>query len=66
MKVKSQGDSSLARSNLRYFTANKTNVNNAINDCDEFTISYYAVKEFHISANGTETFFQTRSYIKVK
>ena len=66
VKVKSQGDSSLARSNLRYFTANKTNVNNAINDCDEFTISYYAVKEFHISANGTETFFQTRSYIKVK
>lgn len=66
VKVKSQGDSSLARSNLRYFTANKTNVNNAINDCDGFTISYYAVKEFHISANGTETFFQTRSYIKVK
>lgn len=66
VKVESQGDSSLARSNLRYFTANKTNVNNAINDCDGFTISYYAVKEYHISANGTETFFQTRSYIKVK
>lgn len=66
VKVESQGDSSLARSNLRYFTANKTNVNNAINDCDGFTISYYAVKEFHISANGTETFFQTRSYLKVK
>lgn len=66
VKVENQGDSSLAKSNLRYFTANKTNVNNAINDCDGFTISYYAVKEYHISANGTETLFQTRSYIKVK
>lgn len=66
VKVESTPDSSLARSGLRYFTANKTNVNNAINDCDGFTISYYAVKEYHISANGTETFFQTRSYIKVK
>ena len=66
VKVESIPDSSLARSGLRYFTANKTNVNNAINDCDGFTISYYAVKEYNITANGTETFFQTRSYIKVK
>lgn len=66
VKVEDTSDSSLARSNLRYFTANKTNVNNAINDCDGFTISYYAVKEYHISSNGTETLFQTRSYIKVK
>lgn len=66
VKVESTPDSSLVRSGLRYFTANKTNVNNAINDCDGFTISYYAVKEYHISADGTETLFQTRSYIKVK
>lgn len=66
VKVEDKEDSSLSKSNLRYFTANMTNVNSSINDCDGFTISYYAVKEYHISANGTETFFQTRSYIKVK
>ncbi len=66
VKVESKEDKSLAKSGRRYFTANKTNVNNAISNCDGFTISYYAVKEYHISADGKETFFQTRSYIKVK
>lgn len=65
-KVEDNADSSLARSGVRYFTTNITNVRNAIYDCDGFTISYYAEKEYHISADGKETFFQIRSYIKVK
>ena len=65
-KVEENADSSLARSGLRYFTANITNVQNAVYDSDYFTISYYAEKEYHISADGKETFFQIRSYIKVK
>lgn len=64
--VKVVQDSSLARSGLRSFTANKTNVENAVYDSDGFTICYYAVKEYHISNDGTESLFQTRSYIKVK
>lgn len=64
--VKIVQDSSLARSGLRSFTANKTNVENAVYNSDGFTICYYAVKEYHISSDGTETLFQTRSYIKVK
>ena len=64
--VKVVQDSSLARSGLRSFTANKTNVENAVYDSDGFTICYYAVKEYHISSDGTESLFQTRSYIKVK
>lgn len=64
--VKIVQDSSLARSGLRSFTANKTNVENAVYDSDGFTICYYAVKEYHISNDGTESLFQTRSYIKVK
>lgn len=59
-------DSSLAKSGTRYFTANKTNVENEVYDSDGFSIYYYAVKEYIISANGTEKYFQTRSYIKVK
>lgn len=59
-------DSSLAKSETRYFTANKTNVENEVYDSDGFSIYYYAVKEYIISANGTEKYFQTRSYIKVK
>lgn len=65
-KVEENADSSLARSGLRYFTANITNVQNAVYNTDYFTISYYAEKEYHISADGKETFFQIRSYIKVK
>mgnify|MGYP004444424159 FL=1 len=64
--VKIVQDSFLARSGLRSFTANKANVENAVYDSDGFTICYYAVKEYHISSDGTETLFQTRSYIKVK
>lgn len=64
--VKIVQDSFLARSGLRSFTANKTNVENAVYNSDGFTICYYAVKEYHISSDGTETLFQTRSYIKVK
>lgn len=64
--VKVMQDSSLPRSGLRSFTANKTNVENAVYDSEGFTICYYAVKEYHIAADGTETLFQTRSYIKVK
>lgn len=64
--VKIVQDSSLAQSGLRSFTANKTNVENEVYNSDGFTICYYAVKEYHISSDGTETLFQTRSYIKVK
>lgn len=64
--VKVVQDSSLAQSGLRSFTANKTNVENAVYDSDGFTICYYAVKEYHISSDGTESLFQSRSYIKVK
>ncbi|MBE5805171.1 MAG: hypothetical protein E7313_00355 [Clostridiales bacterium] len=64
--VKIVQDNSLPKSGLRSFTANKTNVENLVYDSDGFTICYYAVKEYHISSDGTETLFQTRSYIKVK
>lgn len=64
--VKIVQDSSLAQSGARSFTANKTNVENAVYDSDGFTICYYAVKEYHISSDGTESLFQTRSYIKVR
>ena len=64
--VKIVQDSSLAQSGLRSFTANKTNVENSVYNSDGFTICYYAVKEYHISSDGTESLFQTRSYIKVK
>lgn len=59
-------DSSLAKNGTRYFTANKTNVDNIVYNSEGFTLCYYAVKEYLISTNGTEKFFQTRSYLKVK
>lgn len=59
-------DSSLAKDGTRYFTANKTNVENLVYDSEGFNIYYYAVKEYFISADGVEKYFQTRSYIKVK
>ena len=59
-------DSSLARNGTRYFTANSVNVENEVYDSEGFTICYYAVKEYLISSDGTEKFFQNRSYIKVK
>ena len=59
-------DSSLAKNGTRYFTANKTNVDNIVYNSEGFSLCYYAVKEYLISTNGTEKFFQTRSYLKVK
>ena len=47
-------------------TANRTNVENVVYDSEGFTVCYYAVKEYHIAADGTETLFQTRSHIKIK
>ena len=64
--VKVVQDSSIAQSGLRSFTANKTNVENAVYNSDGFTICYYAVKEYHISSDGTQSLFQSRSYIRVK
>lgn len=64
--VKVVQDSSIAQSGLRSFTANKTNVENAVYNSNGFTICYYAVKEYHISSDGTKSLFQSRSYIKVK
>lgn len=48
------------------FTANKTNVENKVYNSEDFTIYYYAETEYHITAEGTETIFQYRSYIKVQ
>lgn len=48
------------------FTANKTNVENKVYNSEYFTIYYYAEAEYHITANGDETIFQYRSYIKVQ
>lgn len=59
-------DSSLAKNGARYFTANKTNVDNIVYNSEGFSLCYYAVKEYLISTNGTEKYFQTRSYLKVK
>ena len=42
------------------------NVENLVYDTEGFTIYYYSVKEYHISTDGTATYFQTRSYIKVR
>ena len=64
--IKVVADSSLSRDGTMYFTANTTNVENAVYDSEGFNIYYYAVKEYWISPNGTEKYFQTRSYIKVK
>lgn len=59
-------DSSLAKNGAKYFTANKTNVDNIVYNSEGFSICYYAVKEYLISTDGTEKYFQTRSYLKVK
>ena len=65
--IKIVEDSSLSRDGTTmYFTANKTNVENAVYDSEGFTIHYYALKEYSVSSNGTEKYFQTRAYIKVK
>lgn len=48
------------------FTANKTNVENKVYNSEYFTIYYYAEAEYHITADGDETIFQYRSYIKVQ
>lgn len=48
------------------FTANKTNVENKVYNSEDFTIYYYAEAEYHITANGDETIFQYRSYIKIQ
>lgn len=64
--VKVIKDKSLSKDGTPYFTANKTNVNNAIYDCEGFSVYYYAIKEYVVSTNGAETYFQTRCYIKVK
>lgn len=48
------------------FTANKTNVENKVFNSEDFTIYYYAEAEYHITAEGTESIFQNRSYIKVQ
>lgn len=64
--VKVEQDKTLPKSGTSYFTTNKNNVENLVYDTEGFTIYYYSVKEYHISADGTATFFQTRSYIKVR
>ena len=64
--VKVLQDESLQRSGVAYFTTNKYNVENLVYDTEGFTIYYYSVKEYHISTDGTATYFQTRSYIKVR
>ena len=64
--IKVTADSSLTKDGTMYFTANKTNVENLVYDSEGFNIYYYAIKEYWISPNGTESYFQTRSYIKVK
>lgn len=50
----------------RYFTANKTNVENGVYDSEGFTIHYYAETEYILTADGRESIFQVRSYLKVK
>ena len=59
-----QVDSSIT--NTRYFTANKTNVENLVYNSEYFTICYYAETEYLINEDGTESVLQVRSYGKVK
>ena len=49
----------------RYFTANKTNVQNVVYNSDYFTILYYAETEYGLTKNGNERINQIRSYTKV-
>lgn len=53
-------------SSTQSFTANKTNVGNKVYNSEDFTIYYYAETEYHITAEGAESVFQYRSYIKVQ
>lgn len=59
-------DKSLSTDGSMYFTANKTNVRNAVYNSEGFTIYYYAINEYYISPEGKESYFQTRSYVEVK
>lgn len=49
----------------RYFTANKTNVQNVVYNSDYFTILYYAETEYGLTKEGNERINQVRSYTKV-
>ncbi len=49
----------------RYFTANRTNVQNVVYNSEDFTIHYYAETEYGLTANGEEFIFQVRSYAKI-
>ena len=51
--------------NERYFTANKTNVQNVVYNSDYFTILYYAETEYGLTKDGVERINQIRSYMKV-
>lgn len=52
--------------NSRYFTANKTNVDNLVYNSEDFAIHYYAETEYTVSATGEENVFQIRSYLVVE
>lgn len=49
----------------RYFTANKTNVQNLVYNTEYCTIHYYAETEYTLSKDGVEKVFQLRSYAKL-
>ncbi|MDO5556334.1 MAG: hypothetical protein Q4G09_07010 [Clostridia bacterium] len=51
--------------NTRSFTANKTNVENLTYNSEGFKIYYYAEIEYTVTADGIETEFQPRAYLKV-
>lgn len=50
----------------RYFTANRTNVENKVYNSEDFTIYYYVEAEYTLSSQGVENFIQYRSYITVR
>ena len=49
----------------RFFTANKTNVQNIVYNSDGFTLHYYAETEYTLTPDGRESIFQIRSYMSV-
>lgn len=49
----------------RYFTANKTNVQNVVYNAEYFTIHYYCETEYGLTKDGVESIFQIRSYTKI-
>lgn len=61
--IKLVEDSSLAGG--RYFTANKTNAQNAVYNAEDCAIHYYAETEYTLSKDGKESVFQIRSYTKL-